>query len=395
MCSGPPRIVHIITSLGRGGAEGMLLKLLRAMPKSQASNEVLFLGGDTALAPDIAALGIPLTNLGIVSMVGAIGSLFRIARVLRESDPDIVQSWLYHADLAATLAHRFVRSRASLVWNLRNTDMEFSHYAVTTRMAVSVLARYSHKPDLILSNSQASIDAHRALGYHPRRTEVVPNGFDLTQFRPDPGARARLRALVPLSPDALVVGMVARVDPMKDYGTLLAAAELIADERVFFVLIGRGTEAVAAAHRGPSSARIFGLGDRADVAALMPALDVFCLASAFGESFPNVLGEAMACALPCVTTDIGGAAAVVGSSGLVVLPNDPAALAAALRTLLEDSDLRARLGAQARRRVEQEFDIAAVAARYLDIYRGMRAEKCAAQQGAGQRQPDRSGAAPG
>ena len=112
-CSDRLRVIHIITSLGRGGAETMLIKLLREMSKAPVTNEVIFLGGDTTLAADIVATGVPLTNLGIASLAGAMGSLLRIARIISKSKPDIVQSWLYHADLAATLAHGFARSQSA------------------------------------------------------------------------------------------------------------------------------------------------------------------------------------------------------------------------------------------------------------------------------------------
>lgn len=367
--TGDLRVVHVITSLGRGGAEQMLCKLLRAMAGKPMINDVVALGGDMDMADEIRALGVRVIDLGMAATLDGLQAARKLRRILSDRRPHIVQSWLYHADLMATLAHMTSRTPARLVWNLRCSDMELARYATRTRMIVQCLRMLSRRPDLVLANSRAALDAHLARGYRPRATAIIPNGFDVAAYRPDASARSRLRSMLDLPQQALIVGTVARVDAMKDYDNLLAASERLTTPDVHYVFIGKDTDALVAKQRRAFRTRMFGLGTRQDIAALMPGFDLLCLPSAFGEGFPNVLGEAMACGIACVATDVGGSADVIGAAGRVVPRSDPDALAAALDELLQRPQLRVSLGALGRRRVEQEFDIRQIAARYIDTYR--------------------------
>jgi len=302
--------------------------------------------------------------------LGLPAAVVRLAALIRRVLPDVIQSWLYHADLAATLARAVAFSRAPLAWSLRCSDMDLACYAPTTRLVVRALARLSGVPAVITSNSEAGLAWHRRLGYRPRRSIVIPNGFDTDRFRPDPEARSRLGAMLGWGEEVVIVGLVARVDPMKDHAGFLAALARTAPP-LRAVLVGRGTEALAipAALAG----RVAALGPRDDVAALTPGFDIACLASRFGEGFPNVLGEAMACGVACVTTDVGDASAIVGEAGVVVPPGDPAALAEALSALAADPDRRRALGAAARARVLADYALPSVAARHASLWRGLAA----------------------
>lgn len=344
----------------------MLAKLIEALP--DITHGVVPLVRDLTLGPRITAAGGRVMPLGMRSPLGLPLAVARLAALIRRERPDVIQSWLYHADLAATLARAAAFSRAPLAWSLRCSDMDFAHYAPTTRLVVRALARLSRVPTVIASNSEAGLAWHRRLGYRPRRSLVIPNGFDTDRFRPDPTARARLLSLAGWPEDTVVVGLVARVDPMKDHaGFFEAFARTPAGLRA--VLVGRGTDELAIPPL--LAGRVLALGLREDVGALMAGFDIACLASRFGEGFPNVLGEAMACGVACVTTDVGDAATIVGAAGIVVPPGDPIALAAALSALAADSDRRRAMGAAGRARVLAEYALPAVAARYRTLWRAL------------------------
>lgn len=362
------RVLHVITGLGQGGAETMLAKLIEALPG--LTHMVVPLTGELALRARIEAAGGQVSPLGMRGPLGLPAAVARLAVHIRRVRPDVIQSWLYHADLAATLARAAAASRAPLAWSLRCSDMDLARYALATRLVVRALARLSGVPSVIASNSEAGLAWHRRLGYRPRRAIVIPNGFETDRFRPDPAARARLLALAGWGEDAVIVGLVARVDPMKDHGGFLEAFART-PSALHAVLVGRGTEALAIP---PALAgRVVALGACEDVAALMAGFDIACLASRFGEGFPNVLGEAMACGVACVTTDVGDAAVIVGPAGIVVPPGDPASLAEALTRLAADPDQRRALGAAGRARVLAEYALPAVAARYAALWRGLAA----------------------
>jgi glycosyltransferase involved in cell wall biosynthesis len=237
-------------------------------------------------------------------------------------------------------------------------------------MLPRVLARLSRRPDLVLANSQAGRAVHARYGYRPKRWVTLGNGFDTAMFRPDEGARRTVRSELGLDDATPVVGLFARFDPMKDHATFLAAAAALAScaPAPAFLVVGRGTtsaafEALAGGHESLRG-RLIALGERNDVPALMTACDVI-VCSSVSEGFPNTIGEAMASGVPCVSTDVGDAGAIIGDAGRLVAKSDPKALATAIGGLLDlASDERQRLGAAARRRIEENFAFGTVVENY-------------------------------
>jgi glycosyltransferase involved in cell wall biosynthesis len=293
--------------------------------------------------------------------------------MLRENPPDVLMTWLYHADFLGTLA-TLLGPRTKLVWNIRCADMDLSKYGHVSRVLPHVLARISRRPAVVVANSEAGRQIHEQYGYAPRRWEILPNGFDMQNFRPDPARGANMRATLGIDPAAPVVGLFARFDPMKDHATFLQAAEILASARpdVLFLLAGRGTDGAAfdtlIGDRAELRGRLILLGERRDIPELMAVTDVV-VCSSLTEGFPNTIGEAMASGVPCVSTDVGDAAALIGETGAVVAKADPAALAQKLKEFLDmDPQARATLGAAARQRVEQKFSLQAVAARYAALF---------------------------
>ena len=365
------RIVHVISDLDTGGAEMMLAKLVGAMDRARLSNTVISLTDRGQLGEQIESSGVAVHTLGMKRGRPDIFALPRLIRLFKTLEPTIVQSWLYHADLLSTVAVKFSGSPI-LVWNVRCSDMDLKRYPPLTRWVQRVLAWWSATPAAVVVNSEAGKQQHERVGYRPRRWDVIPNGFDTQRFHPDSSVRVSFRKEWHVPEDAVVVALVARVDPMKDHDTFLNAAQEVSKARqnVCFLLVGKDTQtlAPAVAAKGLTD-QVRLLGYRSDIECLLPVVDVLCLSSAFGEGFPNVLGEAMACGIPCVSTDVGDARSIIGDTGLVVPVRDPASLAHAIIDLIDRGPAaREHLGRAARARIETEYSLARIVDRYTALY---------------------------
>ncbi len=366
------RIVFIITGLSTGGAEMMLLKVLERLDRQRFSPHVISLTTLGELGPRIAALAIPVETVGMKSGLPSPLGFFRLIRMLKRVNPDVVHTWMYHADLLGGLAARLAGISA-IGWCIRNSNMDQDKSKFSTRAVVSLCAFISRwVPSLILSCSENARQVHVRGGYAAERMVVVPNGFDLSRFQPDGDARKNLRTELGVDFSTPLVGLIGRFDSQKNHaGFFEAAGDLHRHlPQVHFVLSGQGiNESNAALTNAISQAGVIAnthlLGLRSDMPALMAALDVLASSSSYGEAFPNVVGEAMACGVPCVVTDVGDSAYIVGDSGQVVSPNDMAGLAAAMKSVLTRSAVERRsLGERARARVAEEFDIVDVTKRY-------------------------------
>ncbi len=376
------RLVHVITGLELGGAETMLYRLLRAMDPERSKPAVIALAPAGPMAERIAALGVPVTALGMTAGRPAPGGLWRLATSLRALAPDLVQTWMYHADLLGGLTARLV-TRAPVVWGLHNSNLDPRGTRLHTRATVKACARLSRRvPRRILSCSAVAARLHQDLGYDPARMVVIPNGFDLDDFHPDDAHHAAVRGELGLAPDSVLIGLFARFHPQKDHATFIAAAARIAQTwpAARFILAGPDVtgdnpELAALIAASGAAGRFHLLGARTDMPRLTAALDLACTSAAFGEAFPLVIGEAMACAVPCVVTDVGDSALLVGATGRVVPPGDPGALAAAIDSVLVlDPGARRALGAAARAHIQAHYAMPAIAARYQALYDAVVAE---------------------
>lgn len=387
-------VVHVITDLSSGGAQRMLSRVATdTHPRHgrPVRHEVVSLMDRGVYAETLEASGVAVTCLGLRGLGGVPRAIARLARLLRARRPQVVQTWLYHADFLGLLAARLAGLGAHVVWNVRCSDMRLDRYAWTTRALVRVLAALSRYPAAVVVNSRAGRRWHAELGYRPRRWVDLPNGFPTAIWTPDPDTRARRRAELGVPDTATLFVCAARVDPMKDHETLLAAFEQArnAGADVRLMLVGQGTEHAA----GPLkrldedqtlAANVLTLGEVTHgYRALLLASDALVLPSAFGEGFPNVLGEAMCLERPCIATDVGDAAEVVGDTGRIVPPGSPAALADALSEFSAMPAARRRaLGRRARQRIVRAYDLDDV----LDAYGALYSEVAAVA-------PDRCGSA--
>jgi glycosyltransferase involved in cell wall biosynthesis len=371
----PLKILHLITDLNTGGAETSLYRLLASMDCERFDSQVVSLITPGPLGEKIASLGIPVRSLDMRPGRPTPAALLRLTSWLRREKPDILQTWLYHADLLGILAARAARIPV-VVWNVRNSEMELSQYRRLSGLVVRTCARLSGWPQAVVSNSHAGRDFHVRSGYHPARWVIIPNGIDTRVFKPDPEAYRWLRRELGLAPETVLIGQVARYDPMKNQaGFLMAAGELSRTGiQAHFVMAGSGVTDENAAlgevvKQQGLTGRVHLLGRRDDMPRIEAALDLLTSASIFGEGFPNVVAEAMACGVPCVVTDVGDSALLVGETGRVVPAHDPGALAGAWSDLLSmPPEGRRELGRQARERILGRFSLEKMAAAYSQLY---------------------------
>ncbi|MDH5256639.1 MAG: glycosyltransferase [Gammaproteobacteria bacterium] len=369
------RVVHIITGLATGGAERALYNLLQGGLSSKFDSHVISLSDEGTMGPQIEALGVPVITMGLAAGRPTIGSLLKLRKIIKTLRPDLIQGWMYHGNLAAIIARFFALNKTVLIWNIRHSLYGLASEKRLTRLVIRANRFFSASADALLYNSQLSRQQHEAFGFVENKGRVIPNGIDLQQFCFLQDARERVRSELAISTEALIVGHVARLHPMKDHSSFLQAAVTIALRypSTHFVLSGRDVclTNVSLKKKIPIALqpRFHLLGERSDVADLMSAMDVFCQSS-WSEAFPNVLGEAMAVSMPCVATDVGDSSLIIGDCGVVVAPRDQAALTAAIESLLELPAIERRLlGEKARRRIEDKFTLGKIVEKYSTLYK--------------------------
>ena len=371
----PIRICHLITSLDTGGAERSLVNLVTAMNRDEFENEVVTLLKPGPMAQTLAQAGIPVTSMEMGRHRPNPAVLLSLIRHLRANKPTILQTWLYHADFFGFVAALFAKPN-HLIWNLRSSEIDDPSIRRLTRYLARLLALLSSWPDAIIVNSGDGQRFHERIGYRAREWVNIANGVDLERFRPRRDEQPMLRARLGIPANAGVIGLVARYHRMKDVETFLRAASRFAHdhENAKFILCGDGlgpdneklTELLSSLEL---DRRVVLLGPRSDIELIYPALNVLTLCSIAGESFPNVLCEAMACDVPCVATKIGDSAEIIGDCGRIVPPRDPDALANAWRAVLEkgrrfgDGEVRAHVAAR--------YGLKKMCAQYEALYRSL------------------------
>ncbi len=354
-------VLFVIRSLDRGGAERQILELLSGIDKGRFAVALVTLYDGGALFGEAESIeGLQLHSFGKQARWD-LGPVTKLCSLVRRLKPDIIHGYLEIPNCLCLAAGKL--GQAKVVWGVRGSDnREFNQYDRLGNCAFVLARRFSRFADLAIFNSQAGRDYYLSKGFAPNRAAVIPNGIDTDRFSFRDMGRARLRGQLGIADSHFLIGMAARLDKKKDHPTFLRAAALLAQERtdVTFACIGSGPPDYTADLR--HMAQELGLEDRIwwagafdDMPAAYSAFDIATLSSAYGEGFPNVIGEAMACRRACVVTPSGDSAQVVGDTGIVVEPRNPEALAAGWREVLMSNSERARLGERARVRIVAEF----------------------------------------
>jgi glycosyltransferase involved in cell wall biosynthesis len=368
------KILHIITGLSNGGAEASLYRLTTS--DDQNTHQVIVLMDQGVYGERLISAGIPVHTLdmprGRVTIKGVI-ELYRLVRLVK---PDVVQTWMYHADLIGGVVARLAGAKI-VIWGIRG-PFDRQRTALQTRITIRLCAFFSKWfPIAIVSNSEHAAEVHVQVGYSPDKLINIPNGYPLNQFLPDETARDELLHELNLKHDIVLIGMVARFDPYKDHENLFGALLAIARKgrQVACLLVGPGMSMTNQPLRHliekyGVQEMVKLIGPRDDVPKIMAALDIHVLSSV-AESFPNVLAEAMACGTPCVTTDVGDAALIVGDTGWVVTHSDPAVLAHAIQEALDEMKDSANWNARkeaCRKRVTDNYSLERMIESYTGIW---------------------------
>lgn len=376
------KLAFVTTSMERAGAQAMLLKLLPGLLEHGFSSVIISLTSSGPLSAEFARLGVPVYHLGAAPGRISIRALTRLVAILKSEEPDLIQGWMYHGNLAARLAAWLLHDRPPVAWSIRGTHTQLAREKGLTALTIWAGAKLSSYASAIIYNSKVSAQEHwRKLQYNREREFVIPNGFDTATFVPSFAARKQLRAELGTPEQAVLIGLVARLHPVKDHRTFIEAIARVhaRHEDVHGVLIGAGTERtnpkIASMLLDAGAVEfVHCLGERTDLPMLTAALDVSCNSSV-SEGFANAIGEAMACGVPCAVTDVGESARIVGDTGRVVAPSDPESLAVALDSLVSMGRReRQALGELARQRVLDKFSLAAVVKQYAQVYETVTAE---------------------
>jgi glycosyltransferase involved in cell wall biosynthesis len=367
------KIIHVITSLNVGGAEQALERLLLTTPDAQYNTLVISLKNLGKIGEELQSRGFEVVALNMRSFLAFPVGIFRLYRIICQFQSDIVQTWLYHADLIGGVAAKIVGVKC-IIWGIRTTELDSG--SKLTAWIRKLLARLSYViPAKIVCVAEASRKKHIALGYDASKMVVIGNGFELSQMHSTPELRAALRLSAGLSDSDVVIGTLGRLSQEKGQDVFVRSAGLIAQEypNVRFLMVGRGLEPVNETLMRWINATGFAdrfvlMGERRDIAVVLSAMDIFCLPSR-SEGFPNVLGEAMAMGLPCVTTDVGDAGVLLGDTGILVQKDDYEALAVGLKQMLDMSqDEKTALGERARLRVQNEFTMDRMRKKFEAVY---------------------------
>jgi glycosyltransferase involved in cell wall biosynthesis len=362
----------------------VLYRLIKAS-RFAVRHGVVSLSSETHYRRHLESLGVQVEMLSLSSSwLNAFG-LLRLPRIIKAAAPDVVQTWMYHSDLVGGLAARWVGTTA-VVWSVRHSQLDRGRSSLSARLAASACARLSRwVPKTIVSCSEEAARVHRGMGYCATKFAVIPNGYDLVRFAPNEEQRAAIRSEFTISPAVPFLGMVARWHPDKDHDNLLhALAGLLTTGQDFrCVLVGPGMTRenpplVSLLARLGLIDRVHLTGPREDVPAILNALDVHVLSSST-EAFPNTVAEAMACGTPCVCTDVGDAAHIVGDAGWIVPPGDSRALALGIQEALREISASGRemLKRKCRKRIEENFALERMVEAYVSLWRkvaGLRAE---------------------
>ncbi len=359
-----PEILHIITNWSaRGGTESALARLLAH--SSLPHQRVIALQEGRPELWNLSSDEVRVTSLRVNGVGSAIAGLWKIRRSLREHKPTALICWLYHTHVLGTLAAQLAGYQGPIYWNIRGClYYSTGEQALSrgTRAAILIARILRLRPTLGISNSGRALQQHIDAGYI-REGVVIPNGIALSAQQPNPRTQCR------------IIGIAARLHPDKDHLNFFRAAAIIAvgKPEIQFVVAGSGLDSGSPEvmrlvdSSGLPRDRLTLLGEQADLSEFYDSIDLFVLSS-MTEGFPNVLLEAMAAGVPCVVTDVGDAADIVGNTGAIAPPRDSDALAAAVRNMIElDEDSYRSRSLAARCRIKERFDLAAVVRRYDEL----------------------------
>ena len=366
------KIVHIITSLGDGGAENSLYKICKYDHFNK--HIVVSLKGSGKYFSLLNNLGIKVYCLNINFF--SIFKFFHLIKLLQSVKPDVVQTWLVHGDFIGGISARLAGIK-NIIWNIRYSNIEFGKAKLTTILLVKVLAKLSFLlPKSIVVVSKSSKKNCISLGYCKKKLYLIPNGYDLSILKPNKIQRLNFRKKIIIKKKIPLIGIVARYDLAKDHEKLINALSIIRLKNINFLcfLVGsninkNNINLVSKIKKLQLNDSVKLLGRSSNISQVMNGLDIHVLSS-IREGFPNVVAEAMCCGTPCVVTDVGDSAFIVGKTGWVVPPQNISKLATAIEQALSEVGTKKwkKKCNQARLRIKKNFDISKMIKSYNKIW---------------------------
>ena len=326
------KIIHIITGLNNGGAEGFLFRLCKH--DNQNKHIIISLTDSGRFGPLFEEIKIQVFSLNMPSGRLSLKGLIKLVILLKTNKPDVIQTWMYHANLIGGLISKLLGYK-KILWNIRHTNFLPNKSKALTIWVMKMCGKLSAWiPKKIIYCSAMGKKVHENLGYDVNKSEIIHNGYDLSEFNMNKDLGLLFRKEVDIKKNETLIGMVGRYDPQKDHFNLINALELVDNHGYRFkaILIGKqmdknNFEILKHIKKKKLDNKILLIGQRFDIPKVMNGLDIHVLSSSFGEGFPNVLGEAMACGTPCIATDIGDSSLILGKTGWLVHPNNHKQLA--------------------------------------------------------------------
>jgi len=375
----PIRICSIINGTGgEGGAERMLQRVIRHGNTPEFEHLVLSIKNFQQVAEELSAEGINVQSLNVQANYYKLpAAVLQLASRIRKFKPDVIQSWMYMADFFGGIASHLASPSTPVIWTIRHSTLDPAIDSRALRGCAAGCARMSRRvPSKIVLNSHAAVPNHVAAGYDESKMQVIPNGFDVSRFSPSPQLRHETRARLGIPQDAPVIGRVARFHANKDHITFLKAAQFVRARRPDVRFLVCGEPQTITVEQVQQDINSFGLADavqlvelQSDIVPLNCSFDI-ATCSSITEAFPNVVGEAMSCEVPCVSTDVGDAAHIVANTGRIVPPQSPQLFANAVLDLLDlPSDHRRQLESAARQRIVDNFELTHSTGMFLDLWR--------------------------
>ena len=367
------RIVHIITGLGDGGAEHTLFKICKY--DNINKHIVISLKGPGKYFSLLNKSGIKVYCLNIKFF--SMHKIFSLIKLLHVLKPDVVQTWLVHADFLGGIAARLAGIK-NIIWNIRYSNFKIGKAKLTTILIIKILAKLSFSiPLSIIINSKKAKKIFTIEGYDRKKLKFIPNGFDLSILKPQKFQKISFKKKIKIKKLLPLIGNVARYDKKKDHLNLLNALSLIREKNInfFCTLVGSNIDKknfilISEIKRLKLSNNVRLLGQNDNILQVMNGLDVFVQSSSYGEGFPNVVAESMACGTPCIVTDVGDAGLIVGKTGWIVPPNNPNNLAKAIEKALNEMRTKNwnKRRHKARLRIKENFNISKMLQSYNEVW---------------------------
>lgn len=372
------KIVHIITSLGDGGAEHTLFKICKYDTKNE--HIVISLRDPGKYTAPLRKMGISVYFLNMTFY--SFFKFFILIKLLRFLKPDIVQTWLVHADFIGGIAAKLIGIK-NIIWNIRYSNLEYKKAKLLTIFLIRLLSKLSYFiPKQIVIVSKKAKKIYEEEGYDKKKLKFIPNGYDLNLLKPKDIEKKKFKKKI--SKQLPIIGNVARYDPKKDHLNLIKALSLIRSKKIDFLCFFSGSEVnqnnlkiTSEIKKLKLEKKIKLIGQIDNILQIMNGIDLYIQSSSYGEGFPNVVAESMACGTPCIVTDVGDASLIVGKSGWVVPPNNPNKLAKAIEIALKEIktrkwDKRCNI---ARLRIKTNFDISKMIKSYNKTWQKVYKEK--------------------